>query len=109
MPRKPKSPAGYARMRGVSKGTIYYGIARGLIAVGPDGRIDPRKADRTWLPLHLARCLDRDKYDARVKASAQRAALWTRYDELVESGQDRAASDLLVEDVTRIAAKYQLR
>ena len=39
-------PAQFARMAGVSKQTVSQWIKRGIVELGPDGRLEPRKASR---------------------------------------------------------------
>jgi hypothetical protein len=45
----------YARTRGVTHEAIRQAIHDGRLPLGPDGRIDPALADRTWFRRYQAR------------------------------------------------------
>lgn len=54
----------YARRRGVSPEAVSKAVETGRITVNPDGKIDPKKADRDWEAN-----TDPSRNPARVKAS----------------------------------------
>lgn len=57
------SQRAYARMRGVHHSSVQEAIRSGRLPVGPDGRIDPAKADLAW---------DRDTDPGRPRATVGR-------------------------------------
>lgn len=77
-------PAEFARMVGVSKQSVSNWIKNGTVTLGPDGRLDPRRAQREYLnntnPLRVrARTLKQgavelDELRAKLRVASERIA-----------------------------------
>ncbi len=112
-------PAEFARMLGVSKQTVSQWIKRGIVTLGPDGRLDPKIATRQYMQRidpakQRARVLKQagaslDELRARVRTLESELAQERAYGESRESAAKFRAEDEADRRLMRLVAALKNR